>query len=325
MLLLILSYFLRVSPILGCSGCFLFHARLHSQFWQIAKPNLRTIFSVNEEYRPSLLLLLHFTSFAMLTLECFHRSLAWMKEHLRFKAFFALLFLQDCYCTWQSCRLTMEFHFSWYYTNTTMTSFQFEMAVRWWHRICTLNVMSFTFVLFHFFRWLNCSNSNDEKKYNMSKWWMNLDHIVFTVLHRWPPSSFVSFRNRKPLTRMWTSKFFGEFTMLLRYKKNRQNENGKKWYQTERRWKLLKDQIRERKIDRAHSLKIHHDCGAVECSFREKSWKKKLMAIMEKKKCQKPTNSTQKNMNDDEKKVIWRTLAKNFDEENIERTFEIEF
>lgn len=100
------------------------------------------------KYRPSLLLLLHFTSFTMLTLECFHRLLAWMREHLRFKAFFLyIFFLQDCRCIWQSYRLTMEFHLSWHYTHTTMSSFQFETAVCWWHRICTLNVMSFIFVL----------------------------------------------------------------------------------------------------------------------------------------------------------------------------------
>lgn len=43
--------------------------------------------------------------------------------------------------------------------------FQFEMAVCWWHRIRTLYAecyMSLTFVLFYFFRWVNCSNSNGE-------------------------------------------------------------------------------------------------------------------------------------------------------------------
>lgn len=75
-----------------------------------------------------------------------------------------------------------------------------------------------------------------------------------------------------------------EFTMHLRCVRNRQEENarenGKKWCQSERRWKPSIDQIRKRKIDQAHSLNTYIKTAA-ELSVRSvkkverKSWWKK--------------------------------------------------
>lgn len=118
--------------------------------------------------------------------------------------------------------------------------------------------------------------------------WKKKWRIWITLHYCWSHSRFKPLWNRKPLIvqRIYDAPELCE--QLTRGK-------WQKVIPEQKRCTLSENQIRKRKIDQAHSLKIHHDCGEVECSFKEIIWWK------ENNRGQKLTNNTKKNINYEEK------------------------